>query len=313
MTHAFVFPGQGSQAIGMLSDLSTKFPLVKQTFEEASKVLGYDLWQLSQSGPEDVLNQTEKTQPILLAASVAVWRVWRDQGGDDPELMAGHSFGEYSALVCAEAISFEDGVKLAQLRGQFMQSASPEGGGAVAAILGLSDEEVKEICRYAEQGYVVAPANFNAPGQVVIAGHKVAVERAIIQAEESKAKRVILLPITVPVHTSLMKPAAERMAKSLDKVTISMPKIPVIHNVDASIKSNVDGIRDALVKQLYSPVQWTNTVKKMAEEGMIFVFECGHGKVLSGLNKRIARNLKASAIMDIKSLEHALNTLENFA
>jgi len=313
MTHAFVFPGQGSQAIGMLSDLSTKFPIVKQTFEEASEVLGYDLWRLCQSGPEKSLNQTEKTQPALLAGSVAVWRVWQDQGGEAPELMAGHSFGEYSALVCAEAIRFEDGVRLAQLRGQFMQKANPKGSGAVAAILGLSDEEVERICQDSEQGDVVAPANFNAPGQVVIAGHREAVERAILQAEENKAKRVILLPITVPVHTILMKPAAERMAESLEKVTISMPKIPVIHNVDADIKEDVDSIRNALVKQLYNPVEWTETVRRMAEEGMIFVFECGHGKVLSGLNKRIARNLKASPIMDIKTLEQALSTLENFA
>jgi len=313
MTHAFVFPGQGSQAIGMLSDLSTKFPLVKQTFDQASEVLGYDLWRLCQSGPEKSLNQTEKTQPALLATSVAVWRVWLDQGGEPPELMAGHSFGEYSALVCAEAISFEDGVRLAQLRGQFMQKANPKGGGAVAAILGLNDEEVEKICQDAEQGDVVAPANFNAPGQIVIAGHKEAVERAILQAEENKAKRVILLPITVPVHTILMKPAAERMAESLEKVTISMPKIPVIHNVDADVRDTTDGIREALIKQLYNPVQWTETVRKMAEEGMIFVFECGHGKVLSGLNKRIARTLKASSIMDIKTLEQALSTLENFA
>lgn len=313
MTHAFVFPGQGSQAIGMLSELSTKFPLVKQTFDEASEVLGYDLWQLTQMGPEKILNQTEKTQPALLAASVAVWRVWLDQGGENPELMAGHSFGEYSALVCAEAISFKDGVKLAQLRGQFMQEANPEGDGAVAAILGLRDEEVIEICKYSSQGDIVAPANFNAPGQIVIAGHKAAVERAIIQAEEMKAKRVVLLPITVPVHTELMKPAANRMAESLAEVTFSMPKIPVIQNVDATIKENVESIREALVKQLYNPVQWTKTVKKMAEEGMIFVFECGHGKVLSGLNKRIARSLRASSIMDIYTLEQALNSLENFA
>jgi [acyl-carrier-protein] S-malonyltransferase len=312
MTHAFVFPGQGSQAVGMLSELSTKFPLVKQTFDEASEVLGYDLWQLSQIGPEKVLNQTEKTQPALLAASVAVWRVWRDQGGESPELMAGHSFGEYSALVCAEAISFKDGVKLARLRGQFMQEVIPEGEGAVAAILGLKDEDVIDICRYSSQADIVAPANFNAPGQIVIAGHKIAVERAIIQAEEMKAKRVILLPITVPVHTELMKPAARRMAESLAEVSFSMPKIPVIQNVDATIKEDVDSIREALVKQLYSPVQWTKTVKKMAEEGMIFVFECGHGKVLSGLNKRIERTLRASSIMDIQTLEQALSSLENF-
>ena len=301
MTHAFIFPGQGSQSVGMLADLNATYPIVQQTFEQASDILHYDLWKLSQNGPKESLNQTEKTQPALLASSVALWRIWQDQGGTEPSFMAGHSFGEYSALVCAGALAYEDAVSLAQDRGRFMQAAVPEGEGAMAAILGLKDQQVIEVCKAQEQ--VVSAVNFNAPGQVVIAGNTAAVEAAVAEAKKIGAKRAIKLPVSVPSHSSLMKPAAEKMAERLKDVTITVPKIAVIHNVDTSIKTQAEDIATALVLQLHNPVQWVATIEKMIAEGVTTLIECGAGKVLTGLNKRISRQTTA------KTLEQALETV----
>jgi len=309
MKHAFFFPGQGSQSVGMLADLSATYPIVKRTFEEASDVLDYDLWKLSQDGPEETLNQTDKTQPALLAGGVAVWRVWREQDGTEPAFMAGHSFGEYSALVCAGALEFKEAVSLAQDRGRFMQSAVPEGEGAMAAILGLTDEKMIEICAAVAQDQVVSAVNFNAPGQIVIAGHTAAVKRAVEQAKAAKARRAVLLKVSVPAHSRLMQPAAEKMAKRLAAVSITMPTIPVIHNVDVSIKTEAVDICTALTAQLYHPVRWVETIEKMVAEGVTMLFECGPGKVLTGLNKRIARNKTAKQIMDTKTLEQALEVI----
>jgi len=300
MTHAFIFPGQGSQSVGMLADLNATYPIVQQTFEQASDILHYDLWKLSQNGPKESLNQTEKTQPVLLAASVALWRIWQDQGGSKPSFMAGHSFGEYSALVCAGALEYEDAVSLAQDRGRFMQAAVPEGEGAMAAILGLKDQQVIEVCK--AQAQVVSAVNFNAPGQVVIAGNTAAVEAAVAEAKKLGAKRAIKLPVSVPSHSSLMKPAAEQMAERLKDVTITVPKIAVIHNVDTSIKTQASDIATALVQQLHNPVLWVATIEKMIAEGVTTLIECGAGKVLTGLNKRISRQTTA------KTLEQALET-----
>jgi [acyl-carrier-protein] S-malonyltransferase len=309
MTHAFIFPGQGSQSVGMLADLNATYPIVKQTFEQASDILNYDLWSLSQNGPKEALNQTEKTQPALLASSVAVWRIWQDQGGSQPSFMAGHSFGEYSALVCAGALAFEDAVSLAQDRGRFMQAAVPEGEGAMAAILGLKDQQVIEACNTVAQDQVVSAVNFNAPGQVVIAGHTAAVERAVAEAKNIGAKKAVILPVSVPSHSSLMQTAAEKMAERLKDVTITVPKIGVIHNVDTSIKTQASDIATALIEQLYNPVQWVATIEKMLAEGVTTLIECGAGKVLTGLNKRIARQTTAYAMMDTKTLEQALEAV----
>ncbi len=309
MKHAFVFPGQGAQSVGMLADLSATYPIVKHTFEEASDVLDYDLWKLSQDGPDETLNQTDKTQPALLAGGVAVWRVWREQGGTVPAFMAGHSFGEYSALVCAGALEFKEAVSLAQDRGRFMQSAVPEGEGAMAAILGLTDEKIIEICAAVAQDQVVSAVNFNAPGQIVIAGHTAAVNRAVEQAKAAKARRAVLLKVSVPAHSRLMRPAAEKMAKRLTVVSITIATIPVIHNVDVSIKTEAVNICRALTAQLYHPVRWVETIEKMVSEGVTMLFECGPGKVLTGLNKRIARNQTAKSIRDTKTLAQALEAL----
>ncbi len=300
MTHAFIFPGQGSQSVGMLADLNATYPIVQQTFEQASDILHYDLWKLSQNGPKETLNQTEKTQPALLAASVALWRIWQEQAGNQPSFMAGHSFGEYSALVCAGALAYEDAVSLAQDRGRFMQAAVPEGEGAMAAILGLKDQQVIEACK--AQPQIVSAVNFNAPGQVVIAGNTAAVEAAVAEAKKMGAKKAIKLPVSVPSHSSLMKPAAEKMAERLKDVTITVPKIAVIHNVDTSIKTQASDIATALVQQLHNPVQWVATIEKMIAQGVTTLIECGPGKVLTGLNKRISRQTTA------KTLEQALET-----
>jgi [acyl-carrier-protein] S-malonyltransferase len=311
MKHAFVFPGQGSQSVGMLADLNKTSPIVKHTFDEASEVLGYDLWKLTQEGPEDTLNKTENTQPALLAAGVAVWRIWQEYGAADKSvLMAGHSFGEYSALVCAGALEFKDAVGLAQDRGRFMQTAVPHGEGAMAAILGLTDDKVIEVCGNIGTEQVVSPVNFNAPGQVVIAGHAPAVKEAVDLAKSAGAKRAVILPVSVPAHSSLMQPAAELMADRLAKVTISVPSIPVIHNVDVSVKTEPSEIRHALTAQLYNPVRWVETVEKMVSEGVFMLFESGPGKVLTGLNKRIARKMKALPIVDTQTLEKAVQELQ---
>lgn len=313
MKHAFIFPGQGSQAVGMLSELASSFPIVKQTFEQASTILGYDLWALCQAGPETTLNQTDKTQPALLAASIAVWRVWKQQGGRDPVVMAGHSFGEYAALTCADAFTYPDAVGLAQARGQFMQAAVPEGQGAMAAILGLEDAKIVQVCAEVAEGQVVAAVNFNAPGQVVIAGDKAAVERAMVQAKQVGAKKVVLLAVSVPAHCDLMQPAATQMAQRLADTQIHLPKIPVLHNVDVTAKTEVAEIRTALTAQLIKPVRWVETVNKIAETGTTLLFECGPGKVLTGLSKRINAQVKTLPIFDNVTLEQALKTLEEAA
>ncbi len=304
---AFVFPGQGSQQVGMLAELAEQHPVIKNTFAEASSVLGYDLWDLVQNGPEDDLNQTDKTQPALLTSGVALWRLWQEQGGNMPSVVAGHSLGEYTALVCAGALDFADGVNLVKLRGEFMQQAVPAGTGAMAAILGLADEGIAKACKDAEQGEVVSPVNYNCPGQVVIAGHKDAVARAIELCKEAGAKRAIPLPVSVPSHCELMKPAAEKMAAELAKIDVRMPDIDVVQNTTASVAASVDELKENLLAQLYSPVLWTNSVQSMVEKGIEKTVECGPGKVLSGLNKKIHRPLIVAAINDVAGLEKALS------
>ncbi|MGH1430861.1 MAG: ACP S-malonyltransferase [Neptuniibacter sp.] len=303
---AFVFPGQGSQQMGMLSELAETHPVIKNTFSEASEVLGYDLWDLIQNGPVEDLNQTDKTQPALLTAGVALWRLWQEQGGAKPALMAGHSLGEYTALVCSGAISFADGVNLVKLRGEFMQQAVPAGTGAMAAILGLDDASIEKACQEAEEGDVVSPVNYNCPGQIVIAGQKAAVERAITNCKEAGAKRAVPLPVSVPSHCALMKPAAEKMAEQLAKIEISMPEISVIQNVTASAAASVDELKDNLLQQLYSPVLWTKSVQSMVDQGIESTVECGPGKVLSGLNKKVHKPLSVAAISDAAGLTKAL-------
>ncbi len=309
MKFAFIFPGQGSQTVGMLSELSSNYSIVKNTFEEASEILGYDLWKLSQEGPKETLNQTDKTQPVLLAAGVSIWRIWQQENDNNPELMAGHSFGEYTALVCAGALKYSDAISLAEDRGRFMQTAVSEGEGAMAAILGLSDDKTIQACNIAAQDQVVTAVNFNAPGQVVIAGHTDAVKRAIINAKESGAKKAILLAVSVPSHSSLMQPAADKMQERLMKVEVVSPSISVIHNFDVATKTDPDIIRAALVAQLHNPVRWVETINKITDAGIELLFESGPGKVLTGLNKRINKNITTKPIIDLKTLEQALEAL----
>ena len=304
-TLAIVFPGQGSQSVGMLADLATQYPIVEATFAEASEVLGYDLWQLVQQGPAEDLNQTHRTQPALLAASVSIWRVWQQDGGEKPVVLAGHSLGEYSALVCAGVIEFKDAVKLVALRGQFMQEAVPAGVGAMSAIIGLDNELIAKACEQAAEDQVVAPVNFNSPGQVVIAGNKDAVDRANVLCKEAGAKRALLLPVSVPSHCILMKPAAARLAEALEKMTFNTPMIPVINNVDVEKATDANAIKLALVKQLYSPVRWTETVERMASDGVENLFEMGPGKVLTGLTKRIVKTLNGASVNDVATLNSA--------
>ena len=306
-TLAIVFPGQGSQSIGMLSGLATDHSQVVDTFEQASDVLGYDLWQLVQDGPEDELNETDKTQPAMLAAGVAVWRVWQDAGGAVPTLMAGHSLGEYTALVCAGALDFQEAVSLVEERGRCMQSAVPAGTGAMAAILGLDDVAVAVVCEQAADGGVVSPVNYNSPGQVVIAGHAEAVQRAIALATEAGARRAVQLPVSVPSHCALMRPAAEQYADRLNKVTIKKPSIQVIQNVDATLHDDPDTIRANLDRQLYSPVQWVSSVQAMGKQGVTRIIEAGPGKVLTGLCKRIDKTISAAVVLDESSLQSALD------
>ncbi|PML80106.1 ACP S-malonyltransferase [Enterovibrio norvegicus] len=302
---AVVFPGQGSQTVGMLAELAEQFDVVKQTFAEASDVLGYDLWALVQNGPDTDLNQTHRTQPALLAASVAIWRVWQQEGGAQPTVLAGHSLGEYSALVCAGVIDFKEAVKLVELRGQLMQEAVPAGVGAMSAIIGLENDAIAKACEEAEQGQVVSPVNFNSPGQVVIAGNKEAVERANVLCKEAGAKRALPLPVSVPSHCALMKPAADKLAVALESIEFSAPSIPVVNNADVAAETDPSAIKSALVRQLYGPVRWTESVEKMAGEGVELLLEMGPGKVLTGLAKRIDRKLNAAAVNDPASLEAA--------
>lgn len=302
---AVVFPGQGSQAIGMLAELAAEFDVVKQTFAEASEVLGYDLWALVENGPLELLNQTDRTQPALLAASVAIWRIWQTQGLAQPTMLAGHSLGEYSALVCAGVIEFKQAIKLVELRGQFMQEAVPAGVGAMSAIIGLDDVMIANACRDAAQGEVVSPVNFNSPGQVVIAGHKAAVERAGELCKAAGAKRALPLPVSVPSHCALMKPAADKLALALKDIEFKKPTIMVINNVDVMAESDAEKIKAALVRQLYSPVRWTESVELMNQQGIQTLLEFGPGKVLTGLTKRIVKTLNATAVNDLASLNAA--------
>lgn len=300
---AMVFPGQGSQAVGMLAELAAQFPVVEETFKQASEVLGYDLWQLVQQGPAEELNKTWQTQPALLAASVAIYRVWQQRYPHlQPTVMAGHSLGEYSALVCAGVIDFQDAVKLVELRGKVMQQAVPEGTGAMYAIIGLDNDAIIKACKDAEQGEVVSAVNFNSPGQVVIAGSKAAVERAAAACKEAGAKRALPLVVSVPSHCALMKPAADQLSVSLESIAIKTPNIAVINNVDVKTESEANAIRSALVRQLYSPVRWTESVEKMAAGGVEVLVEIGPNKVLTGLTKRIVDSLQAAAVNDPASL-----------
>ncbi|WP_335912177.1 MULTISPECIES: ACP S-malonyltransferase [Shewanella] len=299
---AFVFPGQGSQAVGMLADLAEGYPVVTETFREASEVLGYDLWQLVQQGPAETLNETDKTQPALLSASVALYRAWQAAGKAAPSVMAGHSLGEYSALVCAGVLKFTDAVKLVELRGQLMQQAVPAGTGAMFAIIGLDNDAIAKACEDSAEGAVVSPVNYNSPGQVVIAGEKNAVERAAAACKAAGAKMAVALPVSVPSHCALMKPAADKLASALGDIEFNQPLIPVINNADVAQPQDAADIRDALVRQLYSPVRWTETVEAMAAMGVTELYEVGPGKVLTGLCKRINKSLTAKAVNDAASL-----------
>ena len=301
---AMVFPGQGSQTVGMLAELAGDYPIVQETFKQASEVLGYDLWQLVQEGPAEELNKTWQTQPALLTASVAVYRVWQQKyPALKPEVMAGHSLGEYSALVCAGVLDFQDAVKLVELRGKLMQQAVPEGTGAMYAIIGLDNDAIINACKQAEQGEVVSAVNFNSPGQVVIAGAKAAVERAAALCKEAGAKRALPLPVSVPSHCALMKPAADQLSVSLESITLKEAGVSVLNNVDVKNEIEANAIRNALVRQLYSPVRWTETVEKMAQNGVEVLVELGPGKVLNGLTKRIVDSLQAVSVNDVKSLD----------
>ena len=301
---AMVFPGQGSQTVGMLAELAGNYPIVQETFKQASEVLGYDLWQLVQEGPAEELNKTWQTQPALLTASVAVYRVWQQKYPElKPEVMAGHSLGEYSALVCAGVLDFQDAVKLVELRGKLMQQAVPEGAGAMYAIIGLDNDAIINACKQAEQGEVVSAVNFNSPGQVVIAGAKAAVERAVALCKEAGAKRALPLAVSVPSHCALMKPAADQLSVSLESITLKEAGVSVLNNVDVKSEIEADAIRNALVRQLYSPVRWTETVEKMAQNGVEVLVEVGPGKVLNGLTKRIVDSLQAVSVNDVKSLD----------
>jgi [acyl-carrier-protein] S-malonyltransferase len=310
MKLAFLFPGQGSQSVGMLADLANAYPVVTETFSEASEQLGFDLWKMVAEGPKERLNQTVNTQPAMLTAAVAAWRVWQQQGGAEPSVMAGHSLGEYSALVCAGSLHFGDAVKLVAERGRLMQEAVPAGEGAMAAILGLEDDQVRSVCRDAAQGDVVEAVNFNAPGQVVIAGSAAAIERATVLAKEAGAKRALPLPVSVPSHSSLMREAAEQFGAAMAPVVINPPLIPVINNVDVIAEIEPDSIRGALTRQLYNPVRWVETIQEMQRAGVDAVIECGPGKVLAGLNKRIEKGMNVAPLFDQASLEAAL-TLTN--
>lgn len=309
MSLAFVFPGQGSQSIGMLDQLATEYPLVQETFAEASEVLGYDLWDLVTSGPEAALNQTERTQPAMLAAGIAVWRVWQSLTNIQPDYLAGHSLGEYSALVASGALSFANAIKLVELRGQYMQQAVPEGQGAMAAILGLDDDAVKMICEQAAGDEVVEAVNFNSLGQVVIAGNVAAVTKATVLAKEQGAKRALMLPVSVPSHCALMKPAADMLSEALADMPVNETRMPVIHNVSVTPAQDEAGIKTSLAQQLYNPVRWVETVQWLSNQGVDKVVECGPGKVLAGLTKRIDKTVTGLPVFDQSSLEKAVQAL----
>lgn len=293
---ALVFPGQGSQSVGMLADLAAESDLIRETFQEAGEALGQDLWRLSQEGPAEELDRTDVTQPAILAGSIAVWRLWRSHDGPIPGVVAGHSLGEYSALVIAGALDFREAVQLVADRGRFMQEAVAAGEGAMAAVLGLDGEQLAAVCREVAQGQVVEPVNFNAPGQIVIAGHREAVNRAIEAARAAGAKRAVELPVSAPSHCSLMEPAARRLRERLESVTIRTPEIPVLHNRTVETAETPEAVRDRLVEQLSGPVRWSETISALGARGVHQVFECGPGKVLSGLVRRIDRQLASAAL-----------------
>ncbi len=303
---AFLFPGQGSQKIGMLSQLAGQRPAILETFAQASATLGYDLWELIQNGEQDAINLTERTQPALLTASVALWRLWLQSGGPNPAIFAGHSLGEWSALVCAGVVEFTDAVALVRLRGKYMQEAVPVGTGAMAAIMGLDDEVIRNCCSLAADGEVVGPVNFNAPGQVVIAGTTGAVERAIAACKDAGAKRALALPVSAPFHTTLMEPAARRLAEHITATEFHPPQIPVIHNVNARAEADPQAIKQLMIEQIYQPVLWVDCVNQLVSAGIELAVECGAGKVLGGLNKRITPQLTSLATEDVDSFDRAL-------
>ncbi len=300
---AFVFPGQGSQSLGMLAEIGAQQPLIRETFGEAADALGYDLWALTQQGPEELLNQTDKTQPAILAASIALWRLWQAEAGAQPAFVAGHSLGEYSALVAAGSIGFAEAIKLVELRGQLMQQAVPAGQGGMAAILGLEDADVLAACAEAANGEVVSAVNFNAPGQVVIAGSASAVERAIEACKARGAKRAMPLPVSVPSHCALMRPAAEKFAEAVAALNWQAPQIALVQNVTAAVPADLDSLKRDLLAQLYSPVRWVETIVLLAGQGVTDLVECGPGKVLAGLNKRCVKGINT----------HNLETPDAFA
>ncbi len=306
MSLAFVFPGQGSQSVGMVTNLADAYLEVKETYSQASDVLGYDLYRIVSEGPDEKLNSTDVTQPAMLAAGVSTWRIWNNKGGQQPQVMAGHSLGEYTALVCAGAIEFTDAIKLVAARGRYMQEAVPAGTGAMAAILGLDDDAVRAVCVDAAEDEIVQAVNFNSPGQVVVAGNKSAVERAAALAKEKGAKRAVILPVSVPSHCQLMKPAAEKLANDLGQIEIKQPSISVINNVDVNAETDPAAIRDALVRQLYQPVRWVEVIQSMASNNITRIIECGPGKVLMGLNKRIDKSVENVAITDEESMNKEL-------
>ena len=309
MKLAFVFPGQGSQAVGMMNGFAAH-PVVRETFAEASEALGDDLWALVENGPQEQLALTTNTQPVMLTAGVAAWRAWQASGGPQPAVVAGHSLGEYTALVAAGALAFRDAVPLVRFRAQAMQHAVPQGQGAMAAIMGGDDGAVVSACAEAAQGQVCEAVNFNAPGQLVIAGHKEAVERAIGLAKQKGAKRGVLLPVSAPFHSSLLRPAADELAAKLRQVNVATPSIPVIHNVDVAQHRDHDEIREALARQAANPVHWTATVRAMADMGVTHIVECGPGKVLAGLTKRIAADIPAYALTDSDAVNAAIGELK---
>ena len=308
MSTAFIFPGQGSQSIGMMNALAESGTLIQDTFSEASSVLGYDLWELVNDGPVEKLNSTEYTQPAMLTAGVATWRAWLEAGGTAPALMAGHSLGEYTALVCAGVLNFSDAVSLVSDRAHFMQQAVPEGEGAMAAILGLDDDEVTTLCQQNAAGEVLQAVNYNAPGQVVVAGSAAAVGRLVENAKAAGAKRALLLPVSVPSHCALMQPASDRMAERLTQVSISQAQIPVIHNVNVQTASDDDELRQLLARQISEPVRWVETINSMNEKGVSQLIECGPGKVLCGLSKRINRDMSCIPLITKDSIVNTLET-----
>ena len=306
---AFVFPGQGSQKIGMLSELAAANPIVESTFAEASEALGYDLWTMIQQGEQEDINLTERTQPMLLTSSVAIWRLWNDKAGPMPAQMAGHSLGEWSALVCAGAVDFVDAVKIVRARGAYMQEAVPVGVGAMAAILGLDDQIIIDACESAREGEVVDAVNYNAPGQVVIAGSAAAVDRAIDICKQAGAKRAMALPVSAPFHTSLMKPAADRLAELVEGTRFNGPQIPVIHNVNGMTETDPASIQALMLEQIYKPVMWVDCINGLKKGGANLFIECGPGRVLNGLTKRIDRDLTSFSTDDVASLDNALTSV----